>query len=130
MCPFSSWISCLILFVLMYKLLDRLIRIPKRSSPASRVNNILITGCDSGFGRIFALRLASKGFKVFASCLTTKGKEELEKNSSLIETFQMDISDTASIERAYKQVNGSLSKGLSEIFHCKCRIEKPVFIVC
>lgn len=30
----------------------------------------MITGCDSGFGRGAAIQLASKGVKVFASCLT------------------------------------------------------------
>jgi hypothetical protein len=31
---------------------------------------VLITGCDSGFGHLLALKCASKGMKVFAGCFT------------------------------------------------------------
>ena len=101
---------------LLYKLIDLLIRIPKRSSPTSVVNNILITGCDMGFGRQTALRLDRKGFNVFAACLTEKGKTDLEKASGTgrINAFLMDVRDTKSIEKAYEHVKKSLPKGVGE----------------
>ena len=40
---------------------------------------VLITGCDTGFGRILAVRLAKKGFKVYAACLSDKGMEEIRE---------------------------------------------------
>ena len=39
---------------------------------------VLITGCDSGFGRALALRCAQiGGLKVYAACLTAAGCEAL-----------------------------------------------------
>jgi len=40
---------------------------------------IVITGCDSGFGRTLALKLGAKGFKVYACCLTQRAMDELKK---------------------------------------------------
>jgi NAD(P)-dependent dehydrogenase (short-subunit alcohol dehydrogenase family) len=99
---------------LLYKLIDLLIRIPKRSSPSSVVNNILITGCDMGFGRETALRLDRKGFNVYAACLSEKGKTDLEKASGTgrINAFMMDVRDTKSIEKAYEHVKKTLPKGV------------------
>ncbi len=39
---------------------------------------VFITGCDTGFGRQLALKLAKKGFKIYAACLTEKGAEGLK----------------------------------------------------
>ncbi|ETN83704.1 hypothetical protein NECAME_07246 [Necator americanus] len=44
-----------------------LLRIGDLSSKA-----VLITGCDSGFGRELVFRCIDKGFTVFAGCLTEK----------------------------------------------------------
>eukprot|EP00914_Ancora_sagittata_P018251 GHVO01036073.1.p1 GENE.GHVO01036073.1~~GHVO01036073.1.p1 ORF type:complete len:204 (+),score=10.90 GHVO01036073.1:80-691(+) len=113
LCCSCGWMSLVWLYLL-YKLVDLLIRMPKRSSPSSVVNNILITGCDMGFGRITALRLDRKGFNVFAACLTEKGKSDLDKasTSGRINSFLMDVRDTKSIERAYEHVKKSLPKGV------------------
>jgi hypothetical protein len=37
-----------------------------------RSRAVFITGCDSGFGRLLALKLAQNGITVFAGCLTEK----------------------------------------------------------
>ena len=105
-------------FFLLYKILDYLIRIPMRSAPTSLVNNIMITGCDSGFGRLFALRMDRKGFRVFASCLTEKGKDDLERasGSGRLKAFIMDVRSTESIEGAYKLVESCLSPGEGTCF--------------
>jgi hypothetical protein len=40
---------------------------------------VLITGCDSGFGRMLAVRLAkTQGLKVYVGCLTDKGLEGIK----------------------------------------------------
>lgn len=44
---------------------------------------IVITGCDSGFGRTLALKLGQKGFKVYACCLTQRAADELKKGVRL-----------------------------------------------
>ena len=107
MCVAAFWLF------LLYKVLDYLIRIPARSSPTRIVDNILITGCDTGFGRLFALRMDRKGFRVFAACLTEKGKMDLEKASmsERLKAFIMDVTSTESVEQAFTFVDGELSAG-------------------
>lgn len=34
--------------------------------------HVFITGCDSGFGQLLALRLSSQGVHVYAGCFTVK----------------------------------------------------------
>ncbi|KIH46717.1 hypothetical protein ANCDUO_23228 [Ancylostoma duodenale] len=64
------WLLFLCLLPIAYivaRFLWELLRVGDLSSKA-----VLITGCDSGFGRELALRCIAKGFTVFAGCLTEK----------------------------------------------------------
>ena len=86
---------------------------------------VFITGCDSGFGKSAAKSLYRRGVTVFAGCLTERGAHQLrQETSDGIHTIDIDVSDTKSIERAYKQVceklppgsgNRYVTKGLREI---------------
>uniref|UniRef100_A0AC34R6X7 Uncharacterized protein n=1 Tax=Panagrolaimus sp. JU765 TaxID=591449 RepID=A0AC34R6X7_9BILA len=62
---------------------------------------VLITGCDSGFGRDLALKCQKAGFHVLAACLTKEGVDSLASESkNKIEAFQMDVRDEKSISAA------------------------------
>ena len=91
-----------------YKFLDWIIRIPLRTKYNDK--QILITGCDTGFGNILAKRLAKKGCHVIAACLTEKGEDELKKAcpNNLI-TVPMNVAKTDSIEKAYESIRASIS---------------------
>ncbi|XP_006897719.1 PREDICTED: 11-cis retinol dehydrogenase [Elephantulus edwardii] len=66
---------------------------------------IFITGCDSGFGRLLALRLDQRGFRVLASCLTPSGAEDLQRvASSRLQTILLDVTDAQSVQWAAKWV--------------------------
>ncbi|KAF6119712.1 hypothetical protein HJG60_010152 [Phyllostomus discolor] len=66
---------------------------------------VFITGCDSGFGRLLALRLDQRGFQVLASCLTPSGAEDLQQvASSRLHTTLLDVTDPQSVQRAAKWV--------------------------
>ncbi|XP_023590351.1 retinol dehydrogenase 5 [Trichechus manatus latirostris] len=66
---------------------------------------IFITGCDSGFGRLLALRLDQQGFRVLASCLTPAGAEDLQRMaSSRLHTILLDVTDPQSVQWAAKWV--------------------------
>lgn len=66
---------------------------------------IFITGCDSGFGRLLALKLDQRGFRVLASCLTPSGAEELQQMaSSRLHTTLLDVTDPQSVQQATKWV--------------------------
>ncbi|MBZ3891628.1 11-cis retinol dehydrogenase [Sciurus carolinensis] len=76
----------------------------RQSLPASDAF-IFITGCDSGFGRLLALRLDQRGFRVLASCLTPSGAETLQQMaSSRLHTTLLDVTDPQSVQRVAKWV--------------------------
>lgn len=67
--------------------------------------SVLITGATSGIGRVTALRLATCGFRVFASgrrvdALTALGEE----SGGVIEGVPMDITQPASVEAARSDI--------------------------
>ncbi|XP_048218382.1 retinol dehydrogenase 5 isoform X2 [Perognathus longimembris pacificus] len=64
---------------------------------------VFITGCDSGFGRLLALRLDQRGFRVLAGCLTPSGAENLQQMaSSRLHTTLLDVTDPHSVQQAAK----------------------------
>ena len=70
---------------------------------------VLVTGCDSGFGRETALRLDSLGFNVFATCLTSEGQEKLTATcSKKLIAIHLDVTDSQEIKNTYKFVAQSL----------------------
>lgn len=70
-----------------------------------REKYVLVTGCDSGFGRETALRLDSLGFNVFATCLTSEGKENLTAVcSKRLSALHLDVTDSEEIKKTYKFV--------------------------
>ncbi|XP_078260715.1 dehydrogenase/reductase SDR family member 9-like [Rhinoraja longicauda] len=67
--------------------------------------HVFITGCDTGFGRLAARAFDRGGFQVLAGCLTEEGAQSLSTDtSSRLKTIQLDISNSASIENAVKQI--------------------------
>ncbi|GMH32669.1 hypothetical protein BSKO_00503 [Bryopsis sp. KO-2023] len=75
-----------------------------------RGKNIFITGCDTGIGRLLALKLATEHeAKVYAGCLTTDGAETLAKESKgRICALPLDITKDDSVESAYERVKEEL----------------------
>ena len=107
-----AWWMYLGLLIIIYKLLDRLVRIPKSSSPSSQKDHILVTGCDTGFGNLFAKRLASKGFHVYAGCLTATGKQKLEQEApACLKALLLDVTRSDSVRAAYADVSKALPSG-------------------
>lgn len=71
-------------------------------SNAPNAKTILITGCSSGIGRCLALGLKARGHRVFASARQTKDLPPLAALG--LETLQLDLADSASIDRAVAAV--------------------------
>ncbi|XP_041056024.1 retinol dehydrogenase 7-like [Carcharodon carcharias] len=101
-------IICVLLFALYYWYRD-----------GKRIKNVFdryvyITGCDSGFGNLLAKHLDQQGFNVLAACFTEKGAEELKDcTSSRLKTFQLDVVNSESINKAAEFVKSEVKeKGL------------------
>ena len=66
---------------------------------------VLITGCDSGFGRETAIRLDEMGVCVLATCLTKEGEQSLKSaTSDKLKTLQMNVTHSTQINDVYKEV--------------------------
>ncbi|KAL9950830.1 hypothetical protein ACROYT_G043394 [Oculina patagonica] len=73
---------------------------------------VLITGCDSGFGRETAIRLDEMEVHVIATCLTKEGEESLKSaTSDKLKTFQMDVTKSKQIDDVCKEVNRMIPYG-------------------
>ncbi len=80
--------------------------------PNIRNKSILITGCDTGFGRALAIRLDTLGCQVFAGCLTPEGVTSLKETTSCrLVSVLMDVTDDKQIEEVYQTVIKHLPSG-------------------
>lgn len=79
---------------------------------------VLVTGCDSGFGRETALRLDSLGFNVFATCLTSEGQTQLTARcSKRLATLHLDVTNSQEIKEAFKFVAQHLPENAGKLFN-------------
>ncbi|XP_042896292.1 short-chain dehydrogenase/reductase family 9C member 7 [Parasteatoda tepidariorum] len=79
----------------------------------SRGKAVFITGCDRGFGHFLTDRLLSKGYQVFASCLSPSTADVLKlqsKYSQQLHIFELDVTNDESVKRAYDFVKINLNK--------------------
>ncbi|KAI6199396.1 hypothetical protein M3Y96_00622600 [Aphelenchoides besseyi] len=71
-------------------------------------NLVLITGCDSGFGRSLALRLLKNGVNVVAGCFTSLGLKQLKLESEdftgKLYAYPLDITNQTSVDELYNKV--------------------------
>eukprot|EP01067_Filipodium_phascolosomae_P001849 Filipodium_phascolosomae@DN2174_c0_g1_i1.p1 len=68
--------------------------------PVERMN-VLITGCDSGFGNSLACALAEKGATVYAGCLSERGVKSLKDPSRTnLLPIQMNVCSDEEVEAA------------------------------
>jgi len=95
------------LLLVVYKLLDRIVRWPRVDSYSDRY--IFVTGCDSGFGQALVRRLDSLGCRVFAGCFTEKGETQLAKIcSDRVRPVPLDITSRDSVRNAFELVRNEL----------------------
>lgn len=70
---------------------------------------VVITGCDSGFGKELAYRLDRFGFNVFAACLTEEAAAELERTTSKsLHTVIVDVSKPETISKLVEKVKKTI----------------------
>ena len=83
--------------------------VPKGKVGEYHKRYVLITGCDSGFGKDTAIRLDQMGFHVFATCLTMEREEGLKAVcSERLTTLHLDVTSSETIQEAYNKVKGMI----------------------
>ena len=70
---------------------------------------VVITGCDSGFGKEIALWAADAGFCVFAGCLDEGSFDQLDMPN--IVPMKMDVTSDKEVEAVAKKVSEWLTEG-------------------
>ena len=76
---------------------------------------ILITGCSSGIGLCVAKGLHERGYRVFATARQWEDKLKLEGLG--IESLQLDLTDTLSIQNTIKEVSRKTNGTLYALFN-------------
>lgn len=103
---FAGIITPLILWLTMTKILN------KGKVQHLHTKYVLITGCDTGFGREIAIRLDKIGVHVLAACLNVDAAHELKSmTSDRLRTFVMDVTDSSQIKDVFEQVKKLLPSG-------------------
>jgi NAD(P)-dependent dehydrogenase (short-subunit alcohol dehydrogenase family) len=73
---------------------------------------VFISGCDTGFGRLLALKCSESGIPVFAGCYTKQGEQNLQGEAKgspgRLVTFPLDITKDKSVEDAAEYVKKNL----------------------
>ncbi|XP_023228798.1 short-chain dehydrogenase/reductase family 9C member 7-like isoform X1 [Centruroides sculpturatus] len=77
---------------------------------SSKNKAVFVTGCDTGFGHLFAQRMAERNYRVFAGCLFPEGDgaNKLKAFSSKIEIVPLDVTNEQSIKRAAEHIEINL----------------------
>lgn len=91
------------------------------SKHEEREFGVVITGCDSGFGKELALLASRAGFVVFAGCLSEASFEQF-KGTQIVPmvmdvTKDTDVND--SVERVRKWIAGA-TPGRPRVLHALC----------
>ncbi|KAJ3336909.1 hypothetical protein HDU93_001977 [Gonapodya sp. JEL0774] len=93
------------------------LRKDRKITPTSNLK-VVVTGCDTGFGNLTAKDLASKGFTVFAACLTDLAIEEFKKLASSdskyakIRPFKLDVTKDADVKSCAEMLSREAPEGL------------------
>ena len=77
--------------------------------------SILITGCSSGIGLCVARGLRERGYRVFASARKAQDVERLQDEG--FESLQLDLDDSASIQKAVEEVKEKTNGQLYALFN-------------
>ena len=102
-----SWVIPVLISLLAIYLVRRLI---PRAKVDVKDKYVLITGCDSGFGRETAIKLDEMGVRVMATCLTKEGEQSLKSvTSDKLKTFQLDVTNSQQINDVYQEVKGQIA---------------------
>lgn len=83
-------------------------------SPNVRASKlVVISGCDTGFGRELAILLSQKsGYTVLAGCLKDESQSTLaHAGGDNLHTAALDVTDDTSVESFTKVMNALLAKG-------------------
>jgi short-subunit dehydrogenase len=75
---------------------------PHNKLKTENQKTVLITGCSSGIGYCVATGLKQRGYRVIATARRQESVDQLKKEG--FESLQLDLSESESIQQAFKQI--------------------------
>jgi hypothetical protein len=123
---FSPWFH--VLYIILFAIYGQVHlkrRIHRHSFPQELIplpslhrRAIFISGCDSGFGRLLAIRCARNGILTFAGCLTSDGQQQIQSDvdklgvaKDRLVTVPLDVTNDESVREAADFVAKHLPQG-------------------
>ena len=108
MLSLSTFWKCVLVGVwIVYQMVERKNQFVK----PSRSLAIVVTGADSGFGKEISIRLANRGFTVFAGMLQKK-----RNNNKNIIPLQMDVTSSSEVRDAFDRVRAWCDEEKRHVF--------------
>lgn len=111
------WLYLAIIFIIVYLIVTYYLE--KFEIDDIKKKSVFITGCDSGFGHLLALKLITNGATVFAGCLLESGEIELRKKAAKLPgklvTIKLDVTKAESVRNALEIVTNE-TKETGKIF--------------
>eukprot|EP00322_Chrysochromulina_rotalis_P019369 CAMPEP_0115844820 /NCGR_PEP_ID=MMETSP0287-20121206/9024_1 /TAXON_ID=412157 /ORGANISM="Chrysochromulina rotalis, Strain UIO044" /LENGTH=375 /DNA_ID=CAMNT_0003298555 /DNA_START=29 /DNA_END=1156 /DNA_ORIENTATION=- len=100
MCVIAAFLAPIVLLNGMLKAYDDSSASEAQPETRSRLG-VVVTGCDSGFGRLLAIHLAQQGYTVFAGCLAPAQAGDLfnEAPAGLLRVYKMDVTSDTDVDR-------------------------------
>jgi len=103
------------LLIIVYKVLDRLVRLPRIGGYSQRY--VLVTGAGTGFGYEAVRHLDKLGCHVFAGVFVQSDIDTIRATcSSRVDTVMIDISKQESVQRAFEYVKSKIPNDIGKVF--------------
>ena len=113
-CDTTSLVGLLLFLFVLYKVIDRLVRIPRIGRYGDHY--VLVTGCGHGMGLEAVRRLEKLGCHVFAGCRKQESVEELKETfSDRVHPILMDVSNRDSVRSAFEYVSSQLPQNTGNV---------------
>ena len=103
-------VTIIIIAIIAYIAYGYILAKPKEKVEGLQDKYVLITGCDSGFGRLLTENLSKQNVHVFAACLTQDAVQELNQTFPNVHAFILDITKAEQVQQAYQFVIQTLPK--------------------
>ena len=93
---------------------------PKKNNSLNKELAVVITGCDTGFGKELALLASNAGFVVFAGCLSSDTFQQFKETTII--PIVMDVTKDSDVQAAAQKVQEWIAKesGKSRVLHALC----------
>jgi NAD(P)-dependent dehydrogenase (short-subunit alcohol dehydrogenase family) len=99
-----------VVYLMLYEVFRHLVWKRRKIEPRCQTDRLLavvVTGCDTGFGKEIVFRLVAEGFVVFAGCLKKESKKQYE-GLPLVIPMVLDVTSDKQVAQAFASVENWL----------------------